>query len=331
MKNKQQNNGILFLEPAFFERIWGGETLPKLFDTPETEGRFGEAWIISAHKHGSSIIRGGSYDGLSLRDLYAEHPELFRTKDDCKSSYKISSAVPAEFPFLVKILDAETDLSVQVHPNDDYAREFHGEPNGKTESWYILDAPKNGTIVYGHTAPTQAEFESLIDEGQWSELLREQAINKGDFLYVPAGKIHAVKGGSLVYEVQQSSDITYRVYDYDRKDAAGNMRELHIPHVKATTIVPDIEIDNEGQLHREGDARVRSLHDGDYFSIERWEIDGSYSVPNSSYMLCTVVEGQGMVQGKAVASMQSFIVTADVSELEVEGKLTIMCTRPPAA
>ncbi len=315
---KSAEDGILFLSPVFEEKIWGGSRIPKIFDTPESKVPYGEAWIVSAYDRAPSRIYGGAFDGQALNQVYQEHPELFgKTTDEA-----------GVFPLLIKILDAKSDLSVQVHPDDAYAQAHHNEPNGKTESWYILDVEEGGTIVYGHTAQTHEEFCQMVDQGEWKKLLREQPVKKGDFFYVPAGKIHAVKGGTLVYEVQQSSDITYRVYDYDRRDAAGKLRDLHIKEVKDTTLIPDPAIESAPAHKMDGDNSIEYLCNGDYFSIERWSLNGSYERENPGYVICTIIAGEGIVAGQPVKAMQSFILTTAIETISCEGNFEMMLTIP---
>src|SRR5690606_31738382 len=143
-----------------------------------------------------------------------------------------------EYPLLVKILDAADDLSVQVHPNDSYAREVEGVPYGKTECWYVLSAEEGAELVLGHHAKTREELVQMMDQGEWDKLLRRIKVKAGDFIYVPSGTIHAIGKGIVILETQQSSDITYRVYDYDRRDSMGNKRELHLDRAREVTLVP---------------------------------------------------------------------------------------------
>jgi len=200
---------IIFLEPVFCERIWGGCNLKK-FDFSIPQGNIGEAWVIAAHDNGSSKIINGQLEGLTLKEAYEKQPTLFTEK------------VYDKFPLLIKILDASDNLSVQVHPEDDYARENENGELGKTECWYVLDAKEGAKLVYGHTAKTKEEFNDKINDEQWQELFIEEEVKAGDFFYIPAGTLHAIGEGILIYEVQQNSDTTYRVYDYDRVDKDGN-------------------------------------------------------------------------------------------------------------
>ena len=206
----------IFLNAVLQEKIWGGTKLNSLFNFTLPSEKTGEAWIISAHPNGISTIKSpAKYAGLGLDELYKAHPELFNGQQ------------LASFPLLIKLLDASDDLSIQVHPDDEYALEHEGE-YGKNECWYVVQAEPGAKIVYGHTAMTPEEFAEKIDNEAWSDLFTEIPVKAGDFFDVPSGTIHAIGGGIVILETQQNSDTTYRVYDYKRTDDTGNPRPLHI-------------------------------------------------------------------------------------------------------
>ena len=161
---------------------------------------------------------------MSLRDVYLKHPELF------------GNPKAKEFPLLVKFLDANDNLSVQVHPDDGYARKMEND-SGKTESWYVMQADPGAYIIYGHHAKNREELADMIHKGEWDKLLRKVPVKAGDFFYVPAGTIHALTKGCLVIETQQSSDVTYRLYDYDRVGKDGKKRELHTQKSKLSNLL----------------------------------------------------------------------------------------------
>ena len=171
----------------------------------------------------------GPFSGMGLDQLWREYPELFGNPEE------------EAFPLLTKILDAKMDLSVQVHPEDAYAKAHENEELGKTECWYILDCKESAEMIFGHNAQTKDELIELINRGKWNNLLRRVKIKPSDFYYVPSGTIHALCEGTLVLETQQSSDTTYRLYDYDRRDANGNLRELYLERAIDVTIVPHME------------------------------------------------------------------------------------------
>ena len=195
----------IFLKPYFRNKIWGGRKLETLFHYQIPAGKVGEAWLISGYRHDASVAVNGPYRGQSLRQIYHTHPELFAYPQE------------KELPLLVKYLDANANLSIQVHPGDAYAHRVEND-SGKTESWYVLQANPGAQLIYGHHAQNKKQLQSWIEQGKWEQLLRKVPIKAGDFFYVPAGTVYALTKGSLVIEIQQSSDVTYRLYDYDRID-----------------------------------------------------------------------------------------------------------------
>ena len=194
---------ILKVQPVLKEKIWGGTKLRDVYGYDIPSDHTGEAWVISGHKSGDCPIVEGEYKGKTVSWMFENHRELFGNVEG------------DQFPLLVKIIDAKQDLSVQVHPDNEYAK-IHENSLGKTESWYVLQADDGTDMVMGHYAKTKEEFIKDIEEDKYDELLNRFKIHKGDFFYIPAGTLHAICGGSLIYEAQQSSDITYRVYDYHR-------------------------------------------------------------------------------------------------------------------
>jgi mannose-6-phosphate isomerase len=226
---------ILFLEPVFKERIWGGKKLNTRFGYDLPYEKTGECWAISAHPNGSSIIKNGRFKGRTLRDVYEKDRELF------------NHLASPRFPLLTKILDANDDLSVQVHPSDDYALTYEKDL-GKTECWVVLEAEPGAKIIYGHNARTKEELRQMIESHRYNELLIEKEVKAGDFIYVPSGTIHALGKGLLILETQQSSDTTYRVYDYDRLDDQGKPRDLHIQKSIEVSTVPFVDVTPEPKI-----------------------------------------------------------------------------------
>lgn len=307
---------IVFLEPVFCERIWGGRNLEK-FNFSIPQGNIGEAWVIAAHDNGSSKIINGQLAGLTLKEAYEKQPTLFTEKTYDK------------FPLLIKILDASDNLSVQVHPEDDYARVNENGELGKTECWYVLDAKEDAKLVYGHTAKTKEEFNSKIDAEQWNELFIEENVKAGDFFYIPAGTLHAIGEGILIYEVQQNSDTTYRVYDYDRVDKEGNARELHIEKTKDVTAVPFEKVQLEQEVYEVGNIKVTQLAEERYFGVYKIEVSGEAELTkNDTGNLFTVLEGQGCIKVEdAVYDIKkgdSFILTTQCSDCLLDGDMLLI-------
>lgn len=301
----------LFLQSVMQEKIWGGTKLRDEFGYEIPSDKVGEYWAISAHPHGVSTIKNGRFAGMGLDQLYAEHRELFG-----------NSSEPV-FPLLTKILDANDWLSVQVHPDDHYAMEHEGEL-GKTECWYVISADEGAEIIYGHNAKSREELRQQIEKKEWDKLLTKVPVKAGDFFYVPSGTMHAIGSGILILETQQSSDTTYRVYDFDRKDTKGNLRELHLEK--------SIDVLNIGAPANSRPVTVKAddlmstlLVASDFFAVYKWEVSGKVDIEKTAaYLLVSVLAGQGVltVDGETypIAKGDHFILPSDVEEWTFEGK-----------
>lgn len=310
----------LFLKPVFQEKIWGGSRLRTVFGFDIPNDKIGEDWAISAHPHGVSVVENGPFKGWKLDDLWKEHKELF---------YHPTEPV---FPLLIKILDAEDDLSVQVHPDDAYGMAHEGEL-GKTECWYIIDAEPGAEIIYGHHAKTREELAEMIQDSRWDDLLKKVPVKKGDFFYVPSGTIHAIGKGIMILETQQSSDTTYRVYDYDRKDDQGNTRELHIQQSVDVTTVPAKAPELQIKEIRQGNSSIVTYVETEFFNVYEWDIKGITSFKKQApYTLMTVIDGAGeLVIGNQTYSLEkgtSAILPSDITEWKVQGELSIIASEP---
>ena len=313
----------MFLKPVFQEKIWGGSRLRSVFGFDIPNDKIGEDWAISAHPHGVSVVENGEYQGQKLDELWQNHKELF------------GNPTEPVFPLLIKILDAEDELSVQVHPDDAYGMKHEGEL-GKTECWYIIDAEPGAEIIYGHHAKTREELAEMIQEGRWDDLLKKVPVKKGDFFYVPSGTIHAIGKGIMILETQQSSDTTYRVYDYDRKDANGNTRELHIQQSIDVTTVPAITPQIQMKEVRKGNSSLVTYLETEFFNVYEWDIKGITSFKKQApYTLATVIDGAGelFVNEKIypLTKGASFILPNDVTEWTVQGELSIIASEPGKA
>ncbi|MFB6468388.1 mannose-6-phosphate isomerase, class I [Cytobacillus sp. Hz8] len=305
----------IFLSPFFQERIWGGNKLSTLFGYDIPNQHTGEAWVISAHQHGQSKVKSGAYKGKSLRQLWEEHPELFGKK----------TTSGQEFPLLVKILDANDDLSIQVHPDDQYARDVEGVMYGKTECWYVLDCEEGAEIVFGHNASNPTEFKEMADRGEWNHLLNRVKVKKGDFFFVPSGTIHAIGKGIVILETQQSSDTTYRVYDYDRVDAKGVKRELHLDKAIEVTRYQDLGEPPVRIEKRVEDLNQTQLVKSQYFSVYYWNLTGAVHQPIvADYLLVSVIKGKGELvigdQTYTFAKGDHFILPATVDRYVLKGQ-----------
>ncbi|WP_282020640.1 mannose-6-phosphate isomerase, class I [Planomicrobium okeanokoites] len=308
----------IFFEPIFQERIWGGTSLQELYGFKIPNETTGEAWVISAHENGPSIVKNGSLKGKNLLEVWNDYPHLFGEKTTTK-----------EFPLLIKILDANDNLSVQVHPDDKYARSHEGEKYGKTECWYILDCEEDAEIIFGHMADSEDEFRRKVKAGKWDDLLQRVKVKKGDFVYVPSGTIHAIGKGIIILETQQSSDITYRVYDFDRTDNEGNKRELHIEQAINVTSYPH-NVHAQDKVEKTiGNLFSTQLIAEKYFTVYHWQLDGKTETPlYKDYLLMSVIEGKGKIvieeKEYELNKGDSFIIPSTVSEYVLNGTVEII-------
>lgn len=210
----------LVFHPIFKERIWGGSKLSTKLLKHVKGDLIGESWEISGVPGSESVVSQGAYAGKSLAELCSLYPEQMLGSE-------VVTRFGIEFPLLIKFIDAKQDLSIQLHPDDQLARRRHGS-FGKTEMWYVMDADPGAQLIVGFKRPVRPEeYQEALAAGTLTDLLHYQDVKSGDTVFIPAGKIHAIGAGILLAEIQQSSDVTYRVYDFDRKDAEGNLRELH--------------------------------------------------------------------------------------------------------
>ncbi|MFV0393489.1 MAG: type I phosphomannose isomerase catalytic subunit [Coprobacillaceae bacterium] len=307
---------ILWLKPVFKEMIWGGHKLKDIYDYPIPSDKTGECWALSAHSNGDCTVLEGEYSGKTLSTLWNNHRELFGNIEG------------EQFPLLVKIIDANNDLSVQVHPNDDYAK-VHENSLGKTECWYVLDAKEDTKMVMGHHAKTKEELVSAIENNDYDNLLNTFTIKEGDFFYIPSGTIHAICSGSLIYEAQQSSDITYRVYDYHRKDDQGNERELHVQQSIDVTTVPYQPLSLDSQETKAlVNGQETKLITSPFFTVYKYDITGENTIVNDKpFQMVSVIKGSGSIDGKAVKAGDHCIICSDQKETIFDGTMTVMiCT-----
>jgi mannose-6-phosphate isomerase len=268
------------LNPTFKDYLWGGTRLKEEFGKTCDLERVAESWELSAHKDGESVA---VLDGREYK--FTEYISLAGVDalgENCKK-YDY-------FPLLIKLIDAKGDLSVQVHPSDDYALKNEGE-YGKTEMWYVLDCDDDAALYYGFKETvSREEYENAIKENRLCDILRRIKVKKGDVFFIPAGTVHAIGAGMLICEVQQNSNTTYRVYDYGRRDKDGNTRQLHIEkalEVSTLSRAPELPVIGEGD-----GAMLCSC---EYFSVSRRRIagEGRVTVAKDSFVSLIVTSGYG--------------------------------------
>ena len=218
-----KNSDLLYpikFKPILKERIWGGSKLAAVLGKTINEEHIGESWELSGVPGNISIVENGPLKGLSLQELIDRYEEKL-LGDQVVEKYG------ANFPILIKFIDAEKDLSIQLHPGDELAKKRH-QSFGKTEMWYILDADEGSELIIGFNRDvTPEEYKESIQEERLPELVNRVPVKEGDTFLINSGKVHAIGAGILLAEIQQTSDITYRLYDYNRRDQDGNLRELH--------------------------------------------------------------------------------------------------------
>lgn len=301
------------LKPAFKDYLWGGTRLVEEYHKQTALRPVAESWEISTHPDGPSVIEYGEFAGETLPEVLKKHPEF------------IGEGLE-ELPVLIKLIDAKQNLSVQVHPKDDYAWEHEGEP-GKNEMWYVMDAQPEATLVVGFGEPvTSEEIRQRIEDNTLLEIANQIPVKKGDCFAIPAGMLHAIGAGTLIAEVQQNSNITYRVYDYDRRDAAGNPRQLHVE--KALDVLDSqLETKNLGDSpsYSAPGCTITPLLDWKYFYAETVRVrtlSQHYVTPKTFHGIL-VLEGELICRSpNSVVQLEagsSLFLPAGMGEYKLEG------------
>ena len=314
---------LIFPTPIFHGKIWGGRKLETEFGYEIPDGPIGECWAISAHPNGDCVIAGGTWDGMHLSELWDQHRELFGDVDGDR------------FPLLVKIIDAKDNLSVQVHPDDAYAAEHENGSLGKRECWYVLAVDPGTKIVIGQRAHDRAELAQMIEDGRWDDMLNLVPCHVGDFFPIEPGTVHAIQGGTLILETQQSSDVTYRVYDYDRVQDDGSTRELHIQQ-SLDVVDYGMEAPASGEVTAPEVDGVTELMECPNFVVDRVRVEGEKNVEQPWPFMCvSVIEGSGTVTASEagvehqVARGTHFLAPAGCGTLSFAGNMTLVTSRLP--
>lgn len=302
---------LIFLEPVYLTTVWGGSRLRRMFGASVPDGTIGECLAISARPGGDCRVSRGTFAGMTLSRLWAEHRELF------------GGAGAGSFPLQVKFLDAREDLSVQVHPDASYAA-LHETDGGKNEAWLVLEPSETGRIVVGHHAATREQFAALAGEGRWDELLRSVEMKADDFFLIPAGTVHAILAGSLVYEVQQASGVTYRLFDYGRLEG-GAPRELHVGKALDVVSAPSAPEASAPTVTSEGGAQRSLFTRNEHFTLSRWDVAERATIAlQSPFQLVSVLEGPGTVNGEPVEAGDQFVAPSSVVVLDVTGPVVLL-------
>lgn len=310
----------LFFDPIYKSIIWGGRNLEKIFNRSLPEGKIAESWEISSHGKDNSVIINGEFKGKNLNELLNKFGSKLVGKK-CSSK---------NFPLLIKLIDANDKLSVQVHPDNEYAK-IHDNDLGKTEMWYIIDAKPNAKLICGvKNGTTKKQFEEAIKSNTLNEYLNYVDVKKGDVIFIPSGTIHAILDGIVIAEIQQNSDTTYRVYDWGRVGKDGKPRELHIE--KALDV---INFEYKGSVEKISAKKEEGFEYANLISCEFFNVDKIHVIDNykdktdgSTFFAYTCVEGSGKLKYKDnyfdIKGGTSFLIPADNLEFEITGNLQLL-------
>ena len=257
---------MLKLRPFCRSALWGGKKLKEKYGFAFEGENLAEAWVLAAHRDGASIVENGPHAGESLLEYWGGNPH---------------------FPLMVKLIDAAEDLSVQVHPTDEYALRWEGQ-SGKTEMWYVLDAEPGAYLILGPERElTAEEFRCHVENNTLSQVLHRQYVHRGEAYLIPPGTIHAIGKGILVAEVQQNSTLTYRIYDYGRRDNAGNLRELHIEKACAVSCLKPYRAEENFGPH---------LVTCPYFTVDLCHAPQQDSCRPGEILAVLILDGEGTVR-----------------------------------
>lgn len=316
---------MLKLKPALKDYLWGGTKLKTDFGFQSDKDIVAEGWMLSCHKDGESIVENGEFKGKTLSEVIELCGKDVLGKDCEKFDF---------FPILIKLIDAKKDLSVQVHPDNEYAMRVEGE-YGKTECWYILDCDEGAELIYGFNREISSEeFKNRIENNTFLEVVNKVKVHKGDMFFIEAGTLHAIGSGILLAEIQQNSNTTYRVYDYQRKDKDGNLRPLHIDKAVDVTKCekPKYDIKPVGEKEKTACGTKQLLTKCDLFTVEEYIIDGTQRLfaSDNSFVSLLVTDGCGTIEssGEKLEAHKgdSFFVFAGSGNIEISGKLNIIST-----
>lgn len=310
----------MFLEPVYKNYIWGGTRIKNNLQKNTPYEKTAESWEISANKNGQTIIKNGEYKGKTIQDLFNSNLKntIFGTK--CNEM--------AVFPLLIKFIDAENNLSVQVHPDDEYAKKFENDI-GKTEMWYIMDCKDNCELILGLNEEVNNENKKeLLSQKNIEKYLKKVKIHKGDIIYIPSGTVHAILSGAFICEIQQNSDITYRLYDWNRVGTDGKPRELHLQKaLDVIKIKTDASINTTPNI--EGKHRILEFSN---FKVDKIKINNEFidTINSESFSTMNVVNGKGtLIYKEEIFELEtgdSFILPANLGEYKIQGNLEIIKT-----
>jgi mannose-6-phosphate isomerase len=300
MANLELKSPIVF-QPIFQERIWGGRKLAEMYGKKLPPNvRIGESWEIADRPDAQSVVINGSFKGETLHQLWTQQrQEIFGGVKDAP-----------RFPLLIKLLDAQEKLSLQVHPPDEIALKLGGEP--KTEFWYVAAAEPDAELFVGFCKPTSREdFKAAIEQGSVADCVHAIQVRAGDAMFLPSGRFHAIGAGNLLVEVQQNSDTTYRVFDWNRVDDSGKPRQLHVNEAIESIDYNDIK-------PKLAERRAEVIVQHDLFEIEEWRLDRArQAAPIGQFAIVFCVSGKITCAGVELAPGHFFLIPASLQDREL--------------
>ena len=313
------NNKSLYplkFEPILKEKIWGGNKLQTVLNKEIKEDNAGESWEISGVKGDISVVANGPLKGRNLQEILSDYKEDLVGK-------RVFSSYKEEFPLLIKFIDAQDDLSIQVHPDDKLAKERHNS-FGKTEMWYVIDADKGSELISGFNQTLDKEtYLSKLDNGEITDILNSEEAKTGDVFFIPVGRVHAIKSGILLAEIQQTSDITYRIYDWDRVDNNGNGRELHTDY--ALDALDFKKYDNYKTDYTVVKNERVLLEKSPYFETNLFELNTNKNLTYTnldSFVIYMIMDGEVNIkfgEGSINAKKgETVLIPATITEIELE-------------
>lgn len=318
-------------EPYLKETIWGGKQIAEYKGIKACSENIGESWEISGVKGHESIVAEG---GTSCEDKGLTISELIQKYREKLLGEKVYERFGTDFPLLIKFIDSRQDLSVQVHPDDKLAKERHG-CQGKTEMWYIINSKPGAKIYAGlnkHITPEDyvrmTDKETIDGHSPLMDVIAAHDSHVGDIFFLPAGRLHSIGTGNLLVEIQQTSDITYRVYDFGRRDANGNTRELHIDLAKDAI---DYNVYTDIRSTYDKDAQIAELVKCKYFDVRKLTIDKEASIDFKiqSFVIAICLKGTAEINGTCIRQGETILVSADNNILNITGSVELLTAFVP--
>ena len=311
------------LNPYVSETIWGGKKLIEEYGVKTEKNNAAEGWMLSCHDAGSSSVANGEFAGKSFADVVKENPAL------CGKNAENFE----DFPILIKFIDAMDNLSVQVHPTKEYC-EKTGKGQSKTECWYIIDAEEDAYLILGFEDKiSPEEFKAAIENNTLTDYVSKVPVKKGDFFFIESGTLHAICKGILLAEVQESSNTTYRIYDYNRVGNDGKPRKLHVEDGAAVTKLEKYSQPDFGKGNSLDTPERKLLADCPLFKVWKLDLDGEISgtADENSFVSLLIMDGNGTLDvcGETVSLTkgESIFIPANAGEYKINGKMEIIETR----